>query len=498
MNRRGSGVLLHITSLPSTYGIGDLGPAAHRFVDLLAGAGQRYWQILPLNPTCPAFGNSPYQGVSAFAGNTWLVSPEQMVADGLLGPEDIRDPPDFPAGRVDYPAVLAYKNSLFDRAFARFKDLGEDFRYKEFVADNASWLDDYAIFVALKDRFPGKVWGDWPPDIRDRHEDALRGYGTELADLILREKFLQYVFDRQWQAFKNHCRERSIQVIGDIPIYLTYDSVDLWANPGLFKLDEQKKPAAVSGVPPDMFSATGQLWGNPVYNWDAHRERGFSWWKSRIDRTLALVDRLRLDHFRGFVQFWEVPAGEATAENGRWVDAPGRDLFTLFMRSRPCLPIIAEDLGYITSDVHEMMAHFGFPGMKILIFGFSGDVAGNPHAPHNITRDCVAYTGTHDNNTVRGWFEHGVSGDQKDLIFRYIGGPVGTDQIHRILIRFAMLSPADTVIVPMQDILGLGEEARMNRPGTPEGNWEWRLRPEQMGEEGLREFAGVTRIYGRG
>jgi 4-alpha-glucanotransferase len=498
MNRRGSGVLLHITSLPSAYGIGDLGPAAHRFVDLLSGAGQRYWQILPLNPTCPAFANSPYQSISAFAGNTWLISPEQMAGDGLLTPEDIGTSPGFPEERVDYQAVLDYKNGLFNRAFERFKERGPDFHYKEFAAGNVSWLDDYAIFVALKERFSGKEWGDWPSGIRDRHQEALRKHGTELADRIFREKFLQYVFDRQWKVLKNHCRERYIQIIGDIPIYLTYDSVDLWANPGLFKLNEQKKPAAIAGVPPDMFSETGQLWGNPVYNWDAHREQGFSWWESRIDRTLTLVDRLRLDHFRGFVQFWEVPAGEETAQNGRWVDAPGRDLFTLLTRSRSCLPIIAEDLGYITSDVHEMMGHFGFPGMKILTFGLSGDVAKNPHAPHNITKNCVAYTGTHDNNTVRGWFEHEVPGDQKDLVFRYIGGHVSAEEIHRILMRLAMLSPADTVIIPMQDVLGLGEEARMNRPGTIEGNWEWRLRPEQMGEEAMREFAEVTGIYGRG
>ncbi|MDV2482409.1 4-alpha-glucanotransferase [Methanoculleus sp. Wushi-C6] len=497
MNRRGSGVLLHITSLPSAYGIGDLGPAAHRFADLLSHAGQRYWQILPFNPTCPAFGNSPYQSTSAFAGNTWLISPEQMVADDLLAPEEIANPPEFPEDRVDYQAVLDYKNGLFDKAFERFKEDGPDFRYREFAAENTSWLNDYAIFVALKAEFSGKAWGDWPAGIRDRHEEALRKYGAELADRILREKFLQHVFDRQWRALKGHCRARHLQIIGDIPIYLTYDSVDVWANPGLFKLDDQKKPAAISGVPPDAFSETGQLWGNPVYNWDAHRESGFAWWESRIDRTLTLVDRLRLDHFRGFAQFWEVPAGEETARNGRWVDAPGWELFTMLTRSRSCLPFIAEDLGYITSDVHELMGHFGFPGMKILTFGFYGDVATNPHAPHNITKSCVAYTGTHDNNTVRGWFEHETSSDQKDLVFRYIGGPVSADQIHRILIRLAMLSPADTVIVPMQDILGLGEEARMNRPGTTEGNWEWRLRPEQTGEEVTREFAEVTGIYGR-
>ncbi len=493
MNQRGSGILLHITSLPSAYGIGDLGPEAYRFVDLLASAGQRYWQILPLNPTCPGFGNSPYQSTSAFAGNTWLISPEQMVADGLLDPGDIRDPPAFPEDRVDYRAIVDHKKGLFGRAFERFRERGPDFHYKEFAARNVTWLDDYAIFVALRERFAGKVWGDWPSDIRDRHQDALRTYGTELADRILEEKFLQYIFDRQWKSLKNHCRSRHIQIIGDLPIYLTYDSVDLWANPGLFKLDGQKKPAFVAGVPPDDFSATGQLWGNPVYNWEAHQMQGFAWWESRIDRTLALVDRVRLDHFRGFVQYWEVPAGETSAENGRWVDAPGRELFTLLARSRPCLPIIAEDLGHITPDVHEMMAHFGFPGMKVLIFGFSGDIAQNPHAPHSIREGCVAYTGTHDNNTIRGWFEHEVSGDQRNLVFRYIGGSFGAEHAHRIFIRLAMISPARTAIIPMQDILGLGEEARMNRPGTAEGNWEWRLRREQA----IQEFSEITGLYGR-
>ena len=495
MNRRGSGVLLHITSLPSTYGIGDLGPEAYRFVDLLAGAGQQYWQILPLNPTCPGPGNSPYQSTSAFAGNTWLISPEQMVVDGLLDPADIEDPPAFPEDRVDYRAVMDYKINLFSQAFERFRERGPDFHYEEFAARNVSWLNDYAIFVALREKFAGKVWGDWPPGIRDRHQDLLRTYGTELADRILEEKFLQYVFDRQWKMLKNHCRSRHIQIIGDLPIYLTYDSVDVWANPGLFKLDEQKRPAAVAGVPPDDFSATGQLWGNPVYNWEAHRMQGFAWWESRIDRTLTLVDRVRLDHFRGFVQYWEVPANETNAENGRWVDAPGQELFTLLARSRSCLPIIAEDLGYITPDIHEVMAYFGFPGMKVLIFGFSGDIAQNPHAPHNVHEGCVAYTGTHDNNTIRGWFEHEVSGEQKNLIFRYIGGSFGAEHVHRIFIRLAMISPARIVIIPMQDILGLGEEARMNRPGTTRGNWEWRLRRGQMQE--LQEFSDITGLYGR-
>lgn len=497
MNRRGSGVLLHITSLPSAYGIGDLGPAAQRFLDLLADSGQRYWQILPLNPTFPAFGNSPYQSTSAFAGNTWLISPEQMVADGFLEPADITDPPPFPVDRVDYPGVIDYKNRLFDLGFERFRERGSDHRYEDFAAKNASWLDDYAIFVALKEHFAGRAWADWPAAVRDREQEALENYTAKLAERVLRERFLQYVFEGQWKRFKDCCRARRVQVIGDIPFYVTHDSADTWSNPGLFKLDEQKRPTAVAGVPPDLFCETGQLWGNPVYRWEAHREERFSWWESRIERALALLDRLRLDHFRGFVQYWEVPAGAATAQNGRWVDAPGRELLTHLARSRPCLPIIAEDLGYITPDVREMMGLFGFPGMRVLLFGFDGEIAENLHAPHNIGRNCVAYTGTHDNNTVRGWFEHEITDRQRDLLFRYIGGAVSAERVPGILVRLAMLSPAETVIIPMQDILGLGLEARMNRPATAKGNWEWRLRPEEMGEETMQEFAGMAEVYGR-
>lgn len=497
MNRRGSGVLLHITSLPSAYGIGDLGPAAQRFLDLLADSGQRYWQILPLNPTFPAFGNSPYQSTSAFAGNTWLISPEQMVADGFLEPADITDPPPFPVDRVDYPGVIDYKNRLFDLGFERFRERGSDHRYEDFAAKNASWLDDYAIFVALKEHFAGRAWADWPAAVRDREQEALENYTAKLAERVLRERFLQYVFEGQWKRFKDCCRARRVQVIGDIPFYVTHDSADTWSNPGLFKLDEQKRPTAVAGVPPDLFSETGQLWGNPVYRWEAHREERFSWWERRIERALALLDRLRLDHFRGFVQHWEVPAGAVTAQNGRWVDAPGRELLTHLARSRPCLPIIAEDLGYITPDVREMMGLFGFPGMRVLLFGFDGEIAENLHAPHNIGRNCVTYTGTHDNNTVRGWFEHEITDRQKDLLFRYIGGAVSAERVPGILVRLAMLSPAETVIIPMQDILGLGLEARMNRPATAKGNWEWRLRPEEMGEETMQEFAGMAEVYGR-
>jgi 4-alpha-glucanotransferase len=496
MNRRGCGTLLHITSLPSRFGIGDLGPEAHRFIDLLGGGGQRYWQILPLNPAYPVYGNSPYQSTSAFACNPLLISPEGMVDAGLLDQSEIEDSPDFPEDRVDFEAVVSYKNDLFNKAFERFRQKGANFHFQQYASENAWWLDDYALFVALKERYSGAVWSDWPQEIRDRQPGPLGDLRNELQERVEREKFLQYIFAVQWSNLKRHCRERRIQIIGDIPMYLDYDSADLWANPGLFKLDEEKKPTVAAGVPPDAFSDNGQLWGNPIYNWDALREQGYWWWERRIEYTLSLVDRLRLDHFRGFIQYWEVPAGEENARNGRWVDAPGWDLFTLLTRTLPCLPIIAEDLGFITPDVHEVMHHFGFPGMKILLFAFSGDISRNPNAPHNITSCDVAYTGTHDNNTVRGWFETDATDDQKNLLFRYVGRQITADEANRLFIRLVMLSPADIVIIPMQDILGLGEDARMNRPGTNTGNWEWRLLPKQDIEQALGEvleIAGISR-----
>jgi len=497
MNQRGSGILLHVTSLPSAYGIGDLGPEAYRFVDLLANAGQRYWQILPLNPTCPGFGNSPYQSTSAFAGNTWLISPEQMVADGLLDPGDIRDPPAFPEDRVDYRAIVDHKKGLFGRAFERFRERGPDFHYKEFAARNVSWLDDYAIFVALRERFAGKVWGDWPSDIRDRHQDALRTYGTELADRILEEKFLQYIFDRQWKSLKNHCRSRHIQIIGDLPIYLTYDSVDLWANPGLFKLDGQKKPAFVAGVPPDDFSATGQLWGNPVYDWPALRDRGYDWWIRRVRRSAELYDLFRIDHFRAFADYYEIPAGDGTAERGTWVDGPGPDFFETLARHLPCFSIVAEDLGANTPAVQELLDRFGFPGMKILLFAFGEGLPRSAHIPHNYVPNLICYTGTHDNNTARGWFEEEASEEDKQRFFAYIGQEVPADEVAGELILLAMRSVARISIIPMQDILGLGEEARMNYPSTSEGNWEWRMTPAEFSGAPFARLLRLTELCGR-
>jgi 4-alpha-glucanotransferase len=497
MKRRGSGILLHPTSLPSPSGIGDLGTWAYRFVDFLAEARQTYWQILPLNPTDPAHYNSPYHSSSAFASNSLLISPEGLIQDALLDKAELHSQSDSPSERVDFHAVTDYKETLFNRAYELFKRKRGDPEYQRFCSENSHWLDDFALFVALKSHFGGKAWSEWPRDIRDREPKALQSAKRELEQSVERVKFLQYVFSCQWNLLKGYCKEKGIQIIGDIPIYVNFDSSDLWAHPELFKLDEEKKPYVVSGVPPDYFSETGQLWGNPIYRWEVLRETGYAWWIQRIARTFNLYDFVRIDHFRGLVAYWEVPATEETAIRGNWVDVPVMDFFNHLTRRFPYLPIIAEDLGVITPDVREVMNHFELPGMKVLLFAFGEDSATNPYIPHNLVRNCVAYTGTHDNNTAKGWFEKELPPGDKERLFRYLGGKVPVKDLHWELVRLVMMSVANTVIFPMQDILGLGEEARMNRPATLEGNWEWRIVPDMLTTGlagGLRE---MTETYGR-
>jgi 4-alpha-glucanotransferase len=496
MNRRASGILLHITSLPSSHGVGDLGPGAYRFADFLVEAKQSLWQILPLNPVDPANGNSPYQSPSAFAGNPFLISPELMVRDGWLMEADLEGLPEFEKGRVDYSAVIEYKQRLFNVAYERFKGNGKQHEYERFCSNNAYWLDDYALFKALKGYF-GKAWVEWPHDIRDRKPKALQPLEKELHHKIQAEKFLQYVFYQQWLAVKDYCNQRGIQIFGDIPIYVIHDSVDVWANPELFDLDDRGNPSAVAGVPPDYFSETGQLWGNPLYRWDRLRETGYTWWISRMAHNAKYLDLVRVDHFRGFVGYWEVPAGEANAVNGRWVEAPAEDFFNTLLKRFPKLPIIAEDLGVITPDVREIMHRFDLPGMKVLLFAFGDDLATNPYIPHNVPRNCVIYTGTHDNNTVKGWFEREAAPETKERLVRYLGREVSVERIHWELIRLAMMSVANMAIFPMQDILGLGEEARMNLPATTQGNWQWQLVPEQLTPTLTTKLREITEAYGR-
>ncbi len=499
MNSRRSGVLLHLTSLPSPYGVGDLGKGAYDFIDFMERSGQSIWQVLPVGPVSGVCGNSPYCGYSAFAGNSLLISPDDLVSSGLLTCSDVEKRPSFSEDRVNFQAVADFKSSLLRVACERFRSRRErDCGFDAFCFANAHWLEDYALFVSIKERQGGVAWADWPAELRDRSEDALQDAREQLEGTIFLEKFTQYVFFRQWSALKDYCLNRNIHILGDVPIYVSWDSADVWANPRIFELDDGKKPRFVAGVPPDYFSETGQLWGNPVYRWDALRETGFSWWVKRMEHNLKLFDMARLDHFRGFVAFWQVPAEEKTAINGEWVDAPAKEFFDTLLRRFPHLPLIAEDLGIITSDVREIMTHFGFPGMKVLQFAFGGKPGGNPYAPHNHTRNCAVYTGTHDNNTTKGWFENEASEEEKKNLSKYIGVDLKKDRIHQDLTRLAMMSVGDIAIIPLQDLLGLGEEARMNTPSVTFGNWSWRVSSGLLTAKLADSILQMTRLYGRG
>ena len=496
MKRRASGLLLHITSLPSRHGIGDMGPAAFHFVDFLSDAGQGFWQILPINPSSGP-SNSPYQCSSAFAGHPLLISPETLLADGLVSKSDLVSDSTLPPGRVDYGAVFGYKKGLLLRAYDSFRKKTDRQEYERFCRSHRNWLDDYAVFMALKSRFQGKAWNKWPADIRNRQPDALDAVRAERDQDLEKEKFFQFLFFKQWTALKAYCQRKGIQLIGDIPIYVHYDSADVWAHQDIFKLDDRGNPCVVSGVPPDYFSETGQLWGNPIYRWDILQGRGYDWWIERMRHHLTLTDIVRLDHFRGLVAYWEVPGTETTAENGKWIEAPVFDFFRQLLKRFPFLPIIAEDLGTITPDVREVIHHFDLPGMKVLLFAFSDDLATNPYVPHNVVKNSVIYTGTHDNNTARGWFEREADTDVKAKLFAYLGRKISANEVHRELTRLAMMSVADLAVIPVQDLLGLGEESRMNRPAGGTGNWEWRLLPRQLTEEDAARLRDMTITYGR-
>ncbi len=508
MKRRGSGIFLHLTSLPSPFGIGDMGVWAYKFAAFLSAAKQSFWQVLPLSPTSEAGGNSPYSSPSAFAGNPLLVSPESLAQEGFLGPSEVQNPPLFPKKRVDYRALTKYKKNLFLVAYKKFEGRGKkSFAFENFCNENSFWLEDYALFTSLKKYFGGKVWSQWPRGIRDRKANKIRPLQEKLSEWIEMEKFLQYLFAQQWFSLKKYCHHKGIQIIGDMPIYINYDSADVWANSELFQLDAQKKPLVVAGIPPDYFSSTGQLWGNPIYRWDELKKGGYSWWVRRVEHNLKLFDMVRLDHFKGFVDYWEVPARSRTAVGGLWVKGPREDFFNALLKHFPHLPFIAEDLGVITAEVHELRNRFGFPGMRVLQFAFGTDPLADLYKPIHYIKNCVAYTGTHDNDTLVGWL-YGSKGHstrtrdeirlEKENVLRFLGrkGARGNN-IHWEIIRLLMKSVANLTIFPMQDILGLGEEARMNRPATAHGNWEWRLMPEQLKPSLGRRLLQMTEIYGR-
>lgn len=495
--RRESGILLSVASLPSRYGIGCFSKEAYEFVDQLKAAGQSYWQILPLGPT--SYGDSPYQSFSTFAGNPYYISLEDLIDEGLLTREeceaaDLGDD----AGLVDYEKLYENRFPLLRKAYER-SGAGNDREFLRFKAENAWWLDDYALYMAVKARFDQAAWTQWAKDIRLRWQNALDYYRRELYFDIEFHQYLQYLFMSQWNRLKAYANSRGIRIVGDIPIYVALDSADAWASPELFQLDENNAPQAVAGCPPDGFSATGQLWGNPLYRWDYHRQTGYGWWIKRLSYCYRLYDVVRIDHFRGFDQYFSIPAGAENAVGGHWEQGPGIELFRRVKEALGDKEIIAEDLGYVTDSVRRLVAETGYPGMKVLEFAFDSRDSGcaSDYLPHNYPENCVAYTGTHDNETIAGWFES-IKPEEQKLARDYLCDhytPV--EELHLPFISLVMRSQARMCIIPLQDYLGLGNDCRINTPSTVGENWRWRLVPGQMSEAVIEEIGAVTKRYGR-
>ena len=494
---RASGILLHPTSFPGRYGIGDLGREAYQFIDFLVRSGQQLWQVLPLVPT--GFGNSPYMSFSTMAGNPLLISPDVLQEQGLLHRSDLESVPDFPQDNVDFEGVINWKTPLLKQAARTFKQQATSKlqqAFETFCQQEAHWLDDYALFVSILHQQGGVVWSEWPDELRHRHPQALEQARQHLAEELFLHKFLQFEFFRQWADLKAYANQWGIQIIGDVPIYVAYNSADVWAHPKLFKLDPVAgAPLEVAGVPPDYFSETGQLWGNPIYDWQYMESTNFAWWVQRLRGILDKVDMIRIDHFRGLEAYWSVPAGETTATNGKWVKAPGYALFNAIRSELGSLPIIAEDLGDIDQPVLDMRDHFDFPGMKLLHFAFGSD-ANNFYLPFNVSHNSVIYTGTHDNNTTIGWYEQDASDYERYRFHQYLGCtcPHG---IAWDMIRLALSSVANQAIIALQDVFSLGANARMNTPSKADGNWGWRYRSEALTDEYRDRLLSMVQIYGR-
>jgi 4-alpha-glucanotransferase len=503
---RASGILLHPTSLPGRFGVGDLGTEAYRFVDFLVEAGQSWWEILPLGP--PGYGNSPYMCLSAFAGNPYLISLENLANEGLLEAADIKSPPCFPTHRVDYGWVMRYKMPLLVKSFKRFGEIsskqGTD-AFENFCQRNAFWLDDYALFMALKQAHGGRKWTDWDEGAARREPQSLAMWCRRLDHEIEFWKYVQYHFFRQWQSLKGYCRENGVRLVGDIPIYVAHDSAEVWAHRELFHLDQEGNPIFIGGVPPDYFSATGQRWGNPLYRWDIMAQCNYQWWIDRFRVTSSLVDIVRLDHFRGFEAYWEVPATEPTAANGHWVKGPGISLLTTLKAQIGDINVIAEDLGVITPEVEALREQMGFPGMRVLQFAFGDDPKARQYRPHNHIKNCVVYTGTHDNDTAVGWFRAKPGSQttqseeevtlERETLLRY----AGTDgrEVHWDMIRLALSSVACWAVFPLQDLFGLGSEARLNTPGASQGSWEWRFTADMLTDQLAHRLRWLTEVYDR-
>jgi len=503
--RRG-GILLHPTSLPGPTEIGDFGTEAYAFIDFLKQSGNRLWQVLPLNPT--GYGDSPFQCFSASAGNPLLISLEKLAEQGVLSKADLEHDKGFPRDKVDYEAALHFKVPVLTKAaqtFLKRADRSERAAFEQFCQSNANWLDNFALFMACKNAHAGVRWTEWAADIAAHKPRALEEWTDRLASEIDVIKYWQFEFFQQWQALRSYAHEHGIRIIGDVPIYIAHDSADVWANRELFCLEPQGNPNRVAGVPPDYFSATGQLWGNPIFNWELLKSTGYRWWVERFRAAFRLYDIVRIDHFRGFEAYWEVPATESTAMNGRWVKGPGAELFSTLQQELGELPIIAENLGVITAEVEQIRHKFGFPGMAILQFAFGNDPQGPSFRPHNYVHNLVAYTGTHDNDTTLGWWNSEGTIDSirtsedvvKEHTFArtYLGG--ADEPINWTMIRTVLASVADTAIIPMQDVLGLGTEARMNLPGTSRGNWRWRLQPGALSPELAKRLRELNQAYDR-
>jgi len=493
-HERASGILLHPTSLPGKYGIGTLGREAFEFIDFLAHAKQKYWQILPLGPT--GYADSPYQCFSTFAGNPLLINLELLVQEKMLKTSDLLPMQSFGDGPVDYGKLIILKYPVLKKALANFLDSGSEedhHAFQGFVRENNGWLDDYALFMALKASMGQKPWLQWEKPLKTRNEKELEKYKVSLHEEIVFHQFIQFLFFRQWKRVKEYAHTHHIRILGDIPLYVAMDSADAWSRPELFEFNTFKDPAAVGGVPPDYFSETGQLWGNPLFRWEYHKETGYEWWINRIRWNLLMYDVVRIDHFRGFAAYWSVPYGEPTAVNGKWIDGPGKDLFSAVAGALGDIPVIAEDLGVITDDVEDLRDSFGLPGMKILQFAFDSSEE-NDYIPHNYPKNCVVYTGTHDNDTVVGWFEKAKKEDRV-----YVLAYLNSDgkNIARDFVRLALASVAYTAVIPMQDLLGLGNDARMNLPGTTQSNWQWRMKPGQATEALAEELGRLTKLYAR-
>lgn len=496
-HKRYSGILLHPSSLPNRFGIGDFGQSAYEFINFLASSKQRLWQILPLGPT--SYGDSPYQCLSAFAGNPYFIDLDRLKAEGYLSEEDLSDVPDFPKDKVDYGWIFQWKPQKLRKAYQNFlRGVGDEegYLYEQFCNRQHYWLEDYAIYSAIKESYGGRPWNQWEEGLRKRDPKILEEWCNENEDDIRYHRFVQFQVDKHWNSVKSYAHEKGVQIVGDIPIFVAYDSADVWANQHLFELDEEGAPTVVAGTPPDYFSETGQLWGNPLYNWAKNAEDGYQWWKQRFQRELEKTDIIRIDHFRGFAEYWEVPAQDETAANGRWIEGPRHHFFRTLREQMGELPLIAEDLGFITPMVGELRTTHQFPGMKILQFAFF-EGNDNPFLPHAYEKDFVVYTGTHDNNTTRGCYKLDLSEEDRKRIERYVGKPITEENVTAEMTRLAWASTAAFAIIPLQDLLNLDEKGRLNTPGKAAGNWCWRFNMNDLNDDRRDWLIELTETYQR-